>query len=235
MDWSELLRDSWQTSLVFVSLLIFTRILGKTQVGQLTFYEYINGITIGSIAATIVGSEADKVWSHYYDLILFIALTYLISLVTLKSRPFRKILEGTPTIVINNGQILKENMHSMRYDVDELTSQLRQQGVLDISEVQFAILETSGELSVIKNTANQQLTKSDLSLQQPDSSLPVELIIDGQTIEGNLKSLDKSQAWLDNQLLAQGVDSVSQVTYAVIDSKGKLFISRKTSEKMRMP
>lgn len=227
MDWQELLRDTWQTSLVFLSLLVFTRFLGKTQVGQLTFYEYISGITIGSIAATIASSDPDKVWSHYYDLILFIALTYLLSLVTIKSRPLRKMIEGSPTIVIQNGRILDENMRGLRYDLDELNGQLRQKGIFDPAEVQYAIIETSGDLSVIKKSDYQPLTKADAGIQNPDPSFPVELIMDGQVITHNLRKQKLTRAWLDQNLLGQGVQDASQVEYAVIDSSGKLFISPK--------
>ncbi|MDP4272534.1 MAG: DUF421 domain-containing protein [Bacteroidota bacterium] len=213
---------------MFVSLLVFTRFLGKTQVGQLTFYEYVSGITIGSLAATIAGSEADKVWNHYYDLILFVVLTYVVSVITIKSRPLRKLIEGSPTIVIENGQIIEENMHGLRYDIDELNGQLRQQGVLDPTEVQYAILETSGELSVIKKADYQTMTKSDFNIHLSDPSFPVELIMDGVIIERNLDYQNHSKAWLEQQLADRGIHDVSEVTYAVIDSKGQLFVNPKT-------
>lgn len=229
MDFQEFFRDTWQTSLVFVSLLILTRLLGKTQVGQLTYYDYISGITIGSIAATVVASDPDKVWNHFFDLLLFIALTYLISLVTMHSRPLRKMIEGSPTIVIQNGLILEENMGKLRYDLDELHGQLRQQGVFDPAEVQYAILETNGDLSVIKKSDYQPITRSDLSIHMPDPTFPVELIMDGKIIERNLKLKNLSTSWLKQQLAAQNITDESDVTYAVIDSKGKLFINPKTS------
>lgn len=228
MEWQEFIRDTWQTSLVFLSLLVFTRVLGKTQVGQLTFYEYVSGITIGSLAATIAGSEADKVWNHYYDLVLFVALTYLVSVVTMRSRPLRKLIEGSPTIVIENGRIIEENMHGLRYDIDELNGQLRQQGVFDPAEVQYAILETSGDLSVIKKADYQTLTKSDFNIHLSDPSFPVELIMDGVIIDRNLTKQNRSKAWLEKQLADRGITDMSQVTYAVIDSKGQLFVNPKT-------
>lgn len=231
MEMQEFIRDTWQTSLVFISLLVFTRFLGKTQVGQLTFYEYVNGITIGSLAATMAGSEPDKVWNHYYDLILFVALTYLISVVTMKSRPLRKLIEGSPTIIIENGRVIEANMHGLRYDLDELNGQLRQQGVLDPAEVQYAILETSGDLSVIKKTDYQPLTKSDFNIHLPDPTFPVELIMDGVIIERNLFNQNRSKAWLEKQLAAKGIFDISQVTYAGIDSKGQLFVNPNTHSK----
>ena len=230
MDWQEILRDTWQTSLVFFSLLVLASILGKTQVGQLTFYEYICGITIGSIAGSIVSAEPDKFWSHGYDLALFVILTYIISFLTIKNRFLRKLIQGSPTIVIQNGRILIENMRGMRYDLDELKGQLRQQGILNPAEVQFAMVETSGELSIIKKSAYEPLTKSDFGIHLADPKLPIELIMDGQLIEDHLQK-NYSKDWLEKQLAAQNIQKVSDVTYAVIDSNGQLFVSRKTAAK----
>lgn len=228
MELQDFIRDTWQTSLVFIGLLFFTRILGKTQVGQLTFYEYVSGITIGSLAANIAAADPDKVWNHYYDLVVFVTLTYLVSLVTIKSRPLRKLIDGSPTVVIENGKIIKENMHNLRYDLDELHGHLRQQGVLDPAEVQYAILETTGDLSVIKKSDYQPLTKSDFNIHLPDPVFPVELIMDGVIIERNLRRQKRSKDWLVQQLAARNISDISEVTYAGIDSKGQLFVNNKT-------
>ncbi|MBP2632886.1 MAG: hypothetical protein H6Q70_3514 [Firmicutes bacterium] len=229
MDLQEIFRDTWQTGLVFTSLWIFTRFLGKTQVGQLTFYEYINGITLGSIAANIAAAEPDKVWSHFYDLVLFVLFTYAFSYLTIKSRSIRKVIEGEATVVIENGTILKENMKKLRYDLDELNAQLREQGVVDISEVQFAILETTGGLSVIKKTLEQPITKNDMGLKLAEATFPVELIMDGEVIHEHLANKNLSLTWLEGELSKQGIKSTSEVLYAVIDSKGKLFVNKITN------
>lgn len=229
MNWSDFLRDTWQTTLIFVTLLILTRLLDKTQVGQLTLYEYVSGITIGSLAATIAASDPDKVWSNYYDLILFVLLTYLISICTMKSRPFRTFIEGSPSIIIQNGRIIKENMKSLRFDLDELNALLRAKDIVDISEVQYAILETTGEMSILKKAAVQPLTKSDMNIHLTDPTLPVEIIMDGEIIEENLKNQNLTHAWLAEQLKVRNIKSASNIMYAVIDSKGQLFISAKGS------
>ena len=229
MNWNDFLRDTWQTTLIFVTLLILTRLLDKTQVGQLTFYEYVSGITIGSLAATIAASDPDKLWSNYYDLILFAVLTYIISLCALKSRPFRTLIEGSPSILIENGRIIKENMKSLRFDLDELNALLRSKDVVDISEVQYAILETTGEMSIIKKSGFQPLTKSDMNIHLPDPILPIELIMDGEIIEENLKKQNLTHTWLEEQLSARNIKSASHVMYGVMDSKGQLFISAKGS------
>lgn len=226
MDWQQIMQDTWQTVVVFFSLLALTRILGKTQVGQLTFYEYVIGITIGSIAANVMASEPDKVWSHFYDMVLFVALAYAISFVTLLNRPMRKLIEGTPSVVVENGQILRENMRQMRYDLDELNSQLREKGILDIAEIQYAIVENNGTLSVIKKAAFQPVTRADLQVGGQDARYPIELIMDGEVIEENLTP-NYSRPWLMQQLQSQGYPEPAQVMYAVVDSQGNFFASPK--------
>lgn len=226
MDFAEIFRDTWQTGLVFFSLWIFTRFLGKTQVAQLTLYEYINGITLGSIAANVAAAEPDKVWSHFYDLVLFVIFTYAFSYLTIKNRSIRKIIDGEATIIIENGTILKENMKKLRYDLDELNAQLREQGVLDIGEVQFAILETTGGLSVIKKTLEQPITKNDMGIKPAEATFPIELIQDGEVITEHLAKNNLSLTWLKGELAKQGIQSTDEVLYAVIDSKGKLFVNK---------
>jgi len=229
MSWNDFLRDTWQTTLIFITLLILTRLLDKTQVGQLTLYEYVSGITIGSLAATIASSEPEKVWSDYYDLLLFCALTYIVSVCTMKSRSFRTLIEGSPSIIIENGRIIKETMKALRFDLDELNALLRAKDVVDISEVQYAILETTGEMSIIKKSAYQPLTKSDMNIYLTDPTFPVEIIMDGEIIEENLKKQNLPPTWLTEQLKVRNIKSASNVMYAVIDSKGQLFISAKGS------
>ena len=227
MEFHEILRDTWQTALVFLSLLVFTRFLGKTQVGQLTFYEYISGITIGSIAGNIIAAEQEKFIPHFYDLILFVALTYLLSVTTIKNRYLRHIIEGSATIIVENGKMLRDNMKSLRYDLDELNAQLRQQGILDISEVQFAIFETTGELSIIKKVQDQPVSKKDLNITPQEIQMPIELIMDGEIIHKNLVKQQISREWLDAQLQNQNIISPHEVMYAGLDSQEQFFLIKK--------
>lgn len=220
MDINDFLRHSWQTALVFLSLLLLARGLGKTQVGQLTFYEYICGITIGSIGANIVAAKPEDVWTLFYDLALFCGLTYLAARATLINRPLRKLIEGSPTIVIENGRIMKENMKMERLDVDELMGQLREQGIFDVGEVQFAVLETSGHLSVLQKAAYRQVTGQDLNIRQEDARLPVELIVDGEIVAEHLPRAGVSREWLLNELALRGIADADRVIYAGFDTQG---------------
>ena len=227
MDWQQVVQDTWQTILVFFALLLFTRVLGKTQVGQLTFYEYVSGITIGSIAGNIVAAEPDKFFSHFYDLSLFVVLAYGIAHVTLISRPLRKLIEGTPTLVVKDGHILRESMRAMRYDLDELNAQLRENGIVDLNEVHYAMIENNGTMTVVKKAAYQPVTRSDLAIKAAEAKYPVELVMDGEIIEENL-SEQHSRQWLLQQLQTKGYGDVASVMYAVVDSKGSFFVCPKT-------
>jgi uncharacterized membrane protein YcaP (DUF421 family) len=122
-------------------------------------------------------------------------------------------------------------MKGMRYDLDELISQLREKDVYDISEVQYATIEPTGQLSIILKTDFQPLTKGDMNIHLPDPTLPVELIMDGQIIEENLAKKNLTHLWLTEQLAERNIEGPSHVMYAVIDSKGQLFISSKGSKR----
>ena len=121
-----------QTCLAFFSTLFFARIIGKKQIGELTFYDYINGITFGSIAANMATDTNQRTWQHLMGLFLFAVLTFLMQYVSLKSRTARKVIEGEPTILIHDGKILEDNMKKTRYNIEDLISELRQNNIFDI-------------------------------------------------------------------------------------------------------
>jgi uncharacterized membrane protein YcaP (DUF421 family) len=221
----------FQTLLAFAAILIYTRILGKQQVGQLTFFEYINGITFGSIAAALATDiDPDRTWLHFLGLTLFAALTWGAGYVALVSRPARKLISGEPTVVIHNGKILERNMRKMRYNIDELAMQLRQKNVFDIADVEYAILEPNGNLSVLLKSQKRPLTPADLQVPTEYEGVPTELIVDGEILFENLKQINLDEKWLEQQLKAQGVEDISQVDYAVLRSNGSLYVNLKKDQ-----
>lgn len=124
----------------FFSLLIFTRIIGKEQISQLTFFDYVLGITIGSIAASLTTDLSSRAWPHWIGLLSWAALGYLMELITLKWRYAAKYLEGEPTIVIMNGKIMEKSLKKMKYRVSDIMALLRNKGVFDLNQVDFAII-----------------------------------------------------------------------------------------------
>ncbi|MGF7057605.1 YetF domain-containing protein [Brassicibacter mesophilus] len=215
-----------QTLLAFFSILYITRLLGRQQVSQLTFHEYINGITFGSIAATLATDVNQKTWQHLLGLILFGVLTFLVSLITLKKRSVRKVLEGEPILVIQNGQILENNMKRTRYNVDDLGLLLRQADCFTPDDVEYGILEMNGLLSVIKKGEKRNVTLGDLDLPPKPETIPTELIIGGQIIYENLRKREISGKDLINNLNMFGVNKVDEVMYATIDENGKMYVDK---------
>jgi uncharacterized membrane protein YcaP (DUF421 family) len=134
--------------IAFFSLLIFTRIIGKEQISQLTFFDYVLGITIGSIAASLTTDLSSRAWPHWVGLITWAALGFLMEIITLKWRYAAKVLEGEPDIVIMNGKILEKTLKKSKYRVSDILELLRNQGVFDLNEVSYAIMESNGRLSV---------------------------------------------------------------------------------------
>ena len=214
-----------QTMLAFFAILIYARILGKQQIGQLTIFEYINGITFGSIAAVLatdIGQGATAY--HMIGLSLFALLTFLAGYVAMKSRPLRKVIGGEPTIVVHNGKIMEEACAKMQYNLDELLMQLREKDVFDIGDVEFAILEPSGALSVQLKSQAKPVTKSDLGVGSGYDGVSVELVMDGKVIHQNLRQLGLDEQWLVDQLKQKGADSLQEVPLAVLASDGSLYV-----------
>ena len=190
----------FQTVASFLILLLLTRLLGKQQVSQLTFYEYLNGITFGSIAANMATDDLANAPDHLVGLVTYGILTLLVSWLALKNRKIRKALAGEPVIVIQDGNILEDNLRKMHMDLDELTMLLRAENIFDYKELELAIVEQSGALSVMKKPAYQGVTRQDLHLHAKSKGLAVEVIIDGQIVYENLRAMDLDGKWLVEQL-----------------------------------
>ena len=155
----------------FFTLLIFTRILGKQQVSQLTFFDYVVGITIGSTASTLTTDLTSRAWPHWVGLFTWTALCLILQLITLKSKTAEKYLDGEPTLIIINGKILEQSMKKFRYTIGDLLSQLRDKGIFDIDQVAFAVLEKDGQLSILKKTECDPVTPKDLKIKTSPASI----------------------------------------------------------------
>src|SRR5665648_358577 len=145
----------------FFSLLIFARVMGKEQISQLNLFDYILGITIGSMAATLTTDLSSRAWPHWVGLITWCLLGYLMDLITTKWRYASKVLEGEPAIVIMNGKIMENVLRKMKYRISEILELLRNQGIFDPTQVDFAIIEPNGQLSVLLKPENQPLGNDD--------------------------------------------------------------------------
>jgi uncharacterized membrane protein YcaP (DUF421 family) len=157
-------------------------------------------------------------------LTLFAGWTFLAAYVSLKSRPVRKVIAGEPTVIIHNGKILEANLKKMHYNLDEMLMQLREKDVFDINEVEFAILEPSGVLSVAKKSQMSSPTRSDLNLSSEYEGISTELILEGEIIHQNLKQIGLDDKWLLKELQNRGVKDIKDVDLAILSSKGNLYV-----------
>ena len=216
-----------RTTLVFIVLLVSTRALGKKQMSHLTFFNYITGITMGSIAANIISQLNKHFMDEFIGLIWLCMLTALTGYIGLKSGTLRVIIDGQPTILIKKGKIIKHALKSNRLNMDDLSMLLRKQNIFSITEVDYAILEPDGALSVLKKPQQQEVTKADMKINTNTINyIPSEIIVDGKIIKHNLKELNLDEEWLKKQLKHHNINSIKDVFYAEIQSDGTLFVDK---------
>ena len=208
----------------FSLLLIGARILGKQTISQMTIFDFVAAISLGAISANLAFNTSIKVHHLIIAFTIYVAIIFLIALVSLKNRKARKFLAGDPTIVVQNGKILEGNMNKMRYTLDYLNQQLREKDIFNIEEVLFAIIETNGTLTVLKKPQYRSVTKQDLMFDvESEQKLPIELIMDGEVIKDNLEQNNITVPWLESELKKRHL-SKSDVVYAVLAANGNMYV-----------
>ena len=223
---TKILNISMRSTLIVVVLLILTRLLGKKQMSQLTYFNYITGVTMGSVAGDFISEVNMPVVDALASLIAICILTELNSFIALKSTSYRKVMDGDDIILIKKGKIIKPALKSCRMSVNILLMLLRQSNTFSVEEVEYAILETNGSLSVMKRQQAQPIIKSDLDIKaEKIKNLPREVISDGKIMKVNLKELNKDEEWLKNELRKNNIESVKDVFYSEVRSDGTLYIS----------
>ncbi|MEA4894608.1 MAG: DUF421 domain-containing protein [Oscillospiraceae bacterium] len=199
--------------------------MGRKQLSQITFFDYIVGITIGSIAAVIAVDRTINVIDGTIAIVLWSVMPVVVGYIAMKSIKFRILVDGEPKVIIQNGVIINKNMLREKYNMGDLLMQLRDKGVFDISEVDFAILEPNGKLSVLKKPQNCAVTLKDMNITADYTGVMTELIIDGRIISKHLESIGKDIGWLNGQLSNRNIDNIENVVFAGYLSNGELYIS----------
>ncbi|MDC3413549.1 DUF421 domain-containing protein [Aquibacillus sp. 3ASR75-11] len=214
----------FRTLLTFIILYVIARILGKKLISQMTFFDFVAGVSIGSITASLIFTTNIPILTALLPLVIFGIIIFVFDLIAIKSFKGRKILTDEPTLVIKNGQILEEGMTKARLNVDQLLLQLRKKNVFYLDEVEFAFLETDGTVSAMKKTDKQPLTKKDYNIISPSRGLPQTIVIDGQVLENSLDAIGKDIDWLNNTLQAKGISSIQEVVVAQLDQQDTLYL-----------
>lgn len=198
----------------FVVILILTRISGKQQVAEMTMFEYIVGITIGSIAASLSVDLDLETLSGTTSLLVWGVLPILIAIGTLKSKKARSLVNGTARILIQNGEIDRKALKKERMNLDELMMALRLKNIFQVADVELAVMEINGELSVLPKSDKRPLQPSDMQIKPPPSAMPINVIQDGVVQDQDLKRAGLSLDWLKKQLADAKVESAEDVILA---------------------
>ncbi len=223
---NEILRVVLMAALSYAALLIIALVLGKKQIAQLEFIDYVAGITIGSIAAEMAFSGDVPFYHFLIAMAVYFVVDIAISFLTGKSIVLRTLLKGKPLILIEDGSLNYKNLKKSRMELSELLALCRQKDMFDISQIAFCVFETNGQLSILPKASFQPLQTGDMDVQKPKPSLSTEMVLDGQIIYAALKEKNKSKQWLLEQLGFESEEQVKQVAIASYnDSDKSLYVS----------
>lgn len=218
-----------RTVILYFSMIFAMRIMGKKQVGELQPSELVVSIAISDLASIPMQDMNQPLLSGLIPIITLTCLEVILSFVTLKSRPVRTALTGTPCILIRHGKICEDEMERLRYNLGDLTEELRTSGYPDIREIEYAILETTGTLNILPVSDKRPLTPADLNISVPQANLCVMVIADGKLLSDSLKHTGYNESWLRKQLEDNHIRRYEDVFYAAVCGKELLIQKRGTN------
>ncbi|MGM0888356.1 MAG: DUF421 domain-containing protein [Bacillota bacterium] len=229
-DWIEILLRS-----VFFLIVLFliTKVLGKKQLSQLSFFEYVTGITIGNVGAELATKVEGNIIHGVLSILVFAIAPFIAGLISLKSKTFRDLIEGKASVFIKDGKVMEDNLKKEKYTIDELLGLLRKKDVFDISEVEFALLEANGDFSVMLKKQNQPVTPKDLNLPVAAVKEPQTIIMDGLILDEPLSTIGLNRNWLHTELDKLGV-ILENVFLGQANSNGELTVDL-FDDKLKIP
>ena len=197
-----------------VALFIITKIMGHKQVAQLDFFDDVSGITIGSIGAELA-TELEEPYKPLIALAVYGAVSLTLNLIAHKFPRTRKYINGTPTILMNNGKLYRKNLKKAKLDLSEFMLLCREQGYFDLDEIQTAIFEHNGKLSVLSKAAKRPTTPDDLKITVKATHTGVEVIMDGRIIGDNLSRCGRDEGWLQKQIKLQKYQNAKEILLGI--------------------
>ena len=226
MELSEIWQLTARTLTVLAVLWVMTFIMGKRLMGELPVIDFMIALTIGNIAGADLADLEIPHLPTIVAIVLLGGLHYLITKILLKFHYLNEALTFGPTVIIQNGNLLTENLNKQKFKVDDMLSLLRSQGIFDLAEIDYAILEPTGNISVLKKTEYLPTTKGDLNIKATTTKgLPMVVVVDGTIESETLSYLNKPESWLLSELEKQGFSDISQVFLAVINEDWTWYIS----------
>ena len=215
-------------SVVLYLILIFViRMMGKRQIGEMEPSEFVVTMLIADLASVPMQDNAISLFSGLIPILAVLALELMLAVASMRLISVRRLLCGKPVILIENGALVQENLRRTRINLDELTGQLREQGIMDLSTVKYAILETNGQISAFPYAKYQPASAKAAGVHVTDDQLPYTIISDGHLLEENLRLSGKNRAWLDTLLRQRGCTEAA-VFLLTVDQSGKIYFCKRT-------
>lgn len=216
-----------------IALFFLTKMIGCRQVSQMSMFDYVNGITIGSIAAEMATSLQSDWLKPLVAMVIYAIIGVLLSIISDKSLKLSRFIEGKPIILYDNGQIFFDQLKKAKLDIGELLMLCRTSGYFDLSELQTIILEENGHVSILPLAEHRTIKPRDMQIQPDAEFLVANIVLDGTIMTENLKGIGKNEAWLHQQLKSQNIKDVKDVFLATCDRNQKVCIYKKVNAKHR--
>lgn len=224
IDMKSLLEVFPRALLSLFCLFLITRLIGKKQVSELSLFDYVIGISIGNFAAEITINVDVPLINGIAAVLLFGIIAFIVAKVTMKSIILRRLFTGVPTLVVQNGKFIKENMKKTRYDMNDFLEECRSNGYFDVSEIEYAVVEANGKISILPKSEYKPLTPKDMQVKVEKASLCANVIIDSRLLPNNLENMGKTKEWLDKELKVKGYKNYDNILLATLDIHDKLTI-----------
>ncbi len=223
-----------RTLILYITTVLLLRLMGKRQIGQLQPYELVVIIMISELASIPMQNTGIPLINGIIPIFILVTAEISLSFISLQSERARGVIAGQPSVLIENSLILEPELRRLRLNINELLEQLRQKGVHDVADVEYAILETSGQLSLILKSSKRPVQPQDMNIWPDYEGLPVTLIVDGRVIEPNLAKANRDMAWLERELANSGVRSHQDIFFATLDSRGQLYYQVKNAQPTKL-
>lgn len=218
-----------RAAVLYLFLVIIIRIMGKKQIGEMQPTELVLALVVADLSAVPMESLNTPIFYGIIPILTLFIIEETLSFIALKSDKARGIIYGKPSILIEHGTILEKELRKQNFNINDLLAQLRLAGFTSVDDVEFAILETNGQLSTVPKAKKRAITIADMKIEVEDEELPVTAVVDGRILSDNLKLLHLDDAWLERELDRQGVKTYKEVLIAYIISKDKLVFQLKNN------
>ncbi len=226
MDINEILTLIFKCIFSIIVLFFVTKIIGKKQVSQLSLFDYVIGISIGNFIAEMVLNSEVKYSDGILAMFVFGVVSYIVSYITMKSINIRRLIIGVPTIIVENGKIIEEALRKTNIDINDFLEQCRIQGYFNIDDISYAIMEASGDISILPKGKATPVTRSDMKIKSKKETLTANLIIDGKFLSKNIKDCNLTINKVKDEIRKQGYDSENEILLGIY-SDNKIILYKK--------